>query len=442
MGRERRGEAWLGGAWGEYRALLGKPGTAAVDRGTATTTLDSAERVIEATYEFPYLAHAPMEPLDCVAQLRDGRLDLRAGSQIQTIDQGVAAAMAGLTPDKVSVHTELGGGSFGRRATPDGDVAGEAASVAKASGLSVPIKVVWTREDDVRGGRYRPMYAHRLRAALDGDGEITAWEHRIVGQSIVSGTAFEGALILNGLDMSILEGAMHFPYAIPNTLIDYHSPKVGVPVLWWRSVGHTHNAYAIETFLDEVVAEAGRDPVEVRRKLLGTDHPRHLAVLERAAREADWGRPLPAGRARGVVVHSSFASYVAQVVEVSLADDGMPKVERVVCAVDCGVPINPDNIAAQMEGGIGFGLGAVMHDEITLEEGRVVQSNFHDYRSLRIGEMPTVETHVVASSEAPTGVGEISVPPIGPAVANAYAALTGKRLRKLPFANEILGRSA
>lgn len=436
---ERRGSEEL---WNEYRGLLDEPGTAAVDHGDAAATLERAERVIEATYEFPYLAHAPMEPLDCVARLRDGRLDLWAGSQIQTIDQGVAAAMAGLTPDKVAVHTELGGGSFGRRATPDGDVAGEAASIAKASGLSVPIKLLWTREDDIRGGRYRPMYAHRLRAALDDAGEITAWEHRIVGQSIVSGTAFEGALVVDGIDMSIVEGAIHFPYAIPNTRIDYHAPEVGVPVLWWRSVGHTHNAYAIETFLDEVLAAAGRDPLTARRELLGDEHPRHLAVLERAASEAGWGDPVPAGRARGIVVHSSFASFVAQVVEISLAGDGMPKVERIVCAVDCGVPINPDNIAAQMEGGAGFGLGAVLHNEITLDEGRVVQSNFHDYRPLRIGEMPTIETHVIQSTEAPTGVGEIAVPTIGPAVANAYAALTGKRLRKLPFAKEILGRTA
>lgn len=417
----------------EFRALLDAEGKVAKDEGNVADAFAKAHKVVEADYTFPYLAHAPMEPLDAVAQLKDGRLQVWAGAQLPTVDQAVAAAMAGLTPDKVEVHTQLGGGSFGRRATTDADAIGEASSIAKASGLDVPIKLIWTREDDIRGGRYRPLCVHRLRGALDADGNITAWQHRVVGQSIVSGTPFEGALVVDGVDLSILEGAVGFPYAVPNAYIDFHDPQVGVPVLWWRSVGHTHNAYAVETFIDELATAAGKDVVAVRRQLLA-EHPRHLGVLERAVKEAGWGDPLPKGRARGVAVHESFGSFVAQVVEVSLDTAGMPKVERVVCAVDCGVAINPDNIAAQMEGGLGYGLGAVLHNEITLDEGHVVQSNFHDYRSLRIAEMPRVETHIVASGEAPTGVGEVAVPPIGPAVANAFAVLTGQRVRDLPFA--------
>lgn len=418
----------------EFRGLLDKDGTQARNEGDVAAAFDAAHKVVEAEYTFPYLAHAPMEPLDAVAQLKGGTLQIWAGAQLQTVEQMVAAATVELPPDKVQVHTELGGGSFGRRATPDADVVGEAASIARASGLDVPIKVVWTREDDIRGGRYRPLAVHRLRGALDADGNVTAWQHRIVSQSIVSGTPFEGALIVNGVDLSIVEGAATFPYGVENVHLDYHSPDVGVPVLWWRSVGHTHNAYAVETFLDELAVAGGQDAADLRKKLL-TKHPRHLGVLERVVKESDWGKPLPKGRARGLAVHESFFSFVAQVVEITLDDNGMPKVERVVCAVDCGVAINPDNIAAQMEGGLGYGLGAILHNEITLEKGHVVQSNFHDYRSLRIGEMPKVETHIVASAEAPTGVGEVAVPPIGPAVANAFAALTGKRVRDLPFAN-------
>lgn len=355
-----------------------------------------------------------------------------AGCQLQTVDQAVIAGNLGLTPDKVNIHTLLGGGSFGRRATASGDVAGEAASIVRAIGGRLPVKLVWTREDGIRGGSYRPLYVHRLRAGLDGAGNPVAWQHRIVGQSIMTGTALAAMMVQDGVDASSVEGARGLPYAIPNLEIDLHSPPVGVSVLWWRSVGHTHNGFSTETFLDEVARAAGRDPVELRRSLLA-EHPRHLGVLELAAEKAGWGSSLPDGRARGVAVHESFASFVAQVVEVSLGRNGLPVVERVVCAVDCGLPINPDNIRAQMEGGIGFGLGAVLHNEIVLEEGRVVQSNFHDYRPLRIQEMPEIEVHIVPSAEAPTGVGEPGVPPIVPAVANAMLALTGEPVQRLPF---------
>jgi isoquinoline 1-oxidoreductase beta subunit len=439
---ETRGSAEL---LAEYRELLGKPGAVAREEGDPDVTLDNATgddaaKVIEADYEYPYLAHAPMETLDCVIRSEEGGCEVWAGSQLQTVDQGVVAKILGLPPEKVNLHTLLGGGSFGRRATPVGDVAGETAQIVKAIGGKRPVKLVWTREDDIRGGRYRPMYVHRLRAAIDAEGKLVAWTHRIVGQSILGGSPFAEALIHGGIDETSVEGAKDLPYAVPNLRVELHTTDVGVPVLWWRSVGHTHNGFSVETFLDEVAHTAGRDPVELRRALL-KEQPRHLGVLELAAEKAGWGGPLPAGRARGVAVHKSFNSYVAQVVEVSRGERGMPKVDRVVCAVDCGVAINPDNIRAQMEGGIGFGLGAILHNRVVLEDGRVRESNFHDYRPLRIQEMPEVEVHIVKSREAPTGVGEPGVPPIGPAVANAWFALTGHRVRRPPFDQDLAERS-
>jgi isoquinoline 1-oxidoreductase beta subunit len=293
------------------------------------------------------------------------------------------------------------------------------------------VKVVWSREDDIRGGRYRPLYVHRLRGGLDASSRIVAWEHRIVGQSFMKGTPFEG-MIQNGIDGTAVEGGSTLPYAIPNLGCELHLVDVGVTGLWWRSVGHSHTAFSTETFLDELADAAGRDPFELRRELL-VKHPRLRAVLELAAGRAGWGSPLPPGRARGIALQESFGSYVAQVAEVRAGVDGLPRVERVVCAVDCGVAVNPDVVRAQMEGGIGFGLGAALWSEITLEKGRVVQSNFDDYRTLRIDEMPKVEVHIVPSAEPPTGVGEPGVPPIGPAVANAFSRLTGRRVRTLPF---------
>lgn len=426
---EKRGSDQL---LAEYRALLEKPGATARQDGDPDSALEGAAKLLSADYEFPYLAHAPMEPLDCVIQMGDGACEVWAGSQLQTVDQGRVAGVLGLPPEKVQLHTLLAGGSFGRRATPVADVAGEAAEVVKAIGGRRPVKLIWTREDDLRGGRYRPLFVHRLQAGLDDSGRIVAWTHRLVGQSILEGTPFEAALIQNGIDNTSVEGASTLPYAIPNLRVDLHTTEVGVPVLWWRSVGHTHTAYSTETFLDQLAHAAGKDPVELRRELLA-EHPRHLGVLELAAEKAGWGKPLPKGRARGVAVHESFSSFVAEVVEISLDDDGLPKLERVVCAVDCGIAINPDVIRAQMEGGIGYGWAAALHSEIVLEEGRVRESNFHNYTPLRLPEMPEVEVHVVPSSEAPTGVGEPGVPPIAPAVANAYFALTGRWVYRLPF---------
>ena len=429
-GAETRGSADL---MGQYKELA-RSGKVAVARneGDVAGALSSAAQVLEAEFEFPYLAHAAMEPLDAVARFENGTLEIWAGHQMPDLYQQVGAQIMGIDPADVKLHVMTPGGFFGRRAVPDADVIVEVVSVLKATGAKAPVKVLWTREDDMKGGRYRPMYYHTIKAGLDAEGNPVAWQHRIVGQSILAGTPFESMVGKNSVDPTSVEGAANLPYAVPNLLIDLVTTDAKVPVLWWRSVGSTHTAYSTEVFIDELADAAGRDPVEFRRTLL-RDHPRHLGVLNLVAEKAGWGKPLPEGKFRGVAVHESFNTYVAQVAEISLRADGSIKVERVVCAVDCGIPVNPDIIKAQMEGGIGFGLGAILKGEITLDGGRVEQANFDTYRMLTIEEMPRVEVHIVPSTELPTGVGEPGVPPIGPAVANAVHAATGKWIRVLPF---------
>ena len=418
----------------EYRTLAEQPGKPARKEGDAAAALKGAAKLITATYEFPYLAHAPMEPLDAVVKLDADSCEIWCGDQFQTVDQGNAAATAGLKPEQVKIHTLLAGGSFGRRANMGSDYIVEAVSVAKALGANgIPVKLQWTREDDIRGGLYRPLYLHRLEAALDNNGQLVGWQHRIVGQSIIAGTAFAAVMIKDGIDGTSVEGAANLPYAVPNMSVELSTTETGVPVLWWRVVGSSHTAYATEAFIDEIAHAAGKDPFAFRQAML-EHHPRHKAVLELAAKAAGWGSPLPKGKGRGIAVAEAFGTYVAQVAEVTVAPNGKVKVDRVVCAVDCGTPINPDVITAQMEGGIGFGLGAALYGAITLKDGQVEQTNFDAYQVLRIDEMPKVEVHIVPSPEAPTGVGEPGVAPVGPAVANAVFAATGKRLRVLPFA--------
>jgi isoquinoline 1-oxidoreductase beta subunit len=417
----------------EYTDLAGKQGSIARNDGDTDAALGAAAKVIEATYAFPYLAHAPMEPNNCVIyRTADGGVEMAFGCQMPTVDQQVAAGVLGLKPEQVTIKTLLAGGSFGRRATPAGDMAAEAAEVLKAAKHQGPIKVLWTREDDIKGGRYRPIFVHKLRGGVDKDGNISAWDQVIVGQSFMKGSPFEAGMIKDGIDVTMVEGASTLPYQVPNLRVSAHMAEVGVPTLWWRSVGSTHTAFSTETFLDQLAEVAGVDPLEIRRKLL-QKHPRHLGVLELAAEKAGWGTPLPEGRARGLAVHESFKSFVAHVVEVSVGADGLPKVERVVVAADCGIAINPDVIKAQLEGGLGYGLSAAMFNSVDLEDGRVVQSNFHDYRVLRIDEMPVVEVHIVPSKENPTGIGEPGTPPIAPAIANAWAKLTGQHVFTLPF---------
>jgi isoquinoline 1-oxidoreductase beta subunit len=426
---ERRSSAEL---MEDYRRLAEQPARSARKQGDAAGALRGAARTVSASYEFPYLAHAPMEPLDAVVKLTADSCEIWAGDQFQTIDQANAAKTCGLKPEQVIIHTLYAGGSFGRRANAWSDFIVEAVSIAKAHGADgTPIKLQWTREDDIGGGLYRPMFFHKLEAGLNAQGELTGWRHVIVGQSIMAGTPF-AAMIKDGIDPTSVEGAANLAYKIPNISVDLSTTEVGVPVLWWRVVGSSHTTFAVETFIDEIAHEAGQDPFELRRKLLA-EEPRMKRVLELAAQKAGWNdAPLPKGKGRGIAVAEAFKTFVAQVAEVSVDANGRVKVDRVVCAVDCGTPINPDVIAAQMEGGIGFGLSAALYGAITLKDGHVEQSNFNNYRVLRMNEMPKVEVHIVPSGEAPTGVGEPGVAPIGPAVANAIFAATGKRVHSFP----------
>ena len=421
----------------EYRRLAATPGLSARKEGDAAAALGSAAKTFEAVYEFPYLAHATMEPMNCVVRLSADACEIWNGEQFQSIDQPAVAAALGMKPEQVKLNMLYAGGSFGRRANPQADYVLEAVQVAKAIAGRAPVKLVWTREDDMRAGYYRPMYCHALRAGLDAQGRLVAWQHRIVGQSILAGTAFEGMMVKDGIDATSVEGAANLPYLIPNLGVELHSPKMGVPVQWWRSVGSTHTAFSTETFLDEIAAAAGKDPFQLRRALLSKS-PRHKAVLEMAATEADWTLPLVSARVgdrrgRGIAVHESFNTVVAQVAEVTVRRDGSWRVDRVMCAVDCGVAVNPDVIRAQMESGIAYGLSAAMYGAITLKDGAVEQSNFHDYVPLRLPEMPRIGVYIARSNEKPTGVGEPATPVIAPAVANALAAATGKRIRSLPI---------
>jgi isoquinoline 1-oxidoreductase beta subunit len=418
----------------QYKALAQTPGLPARADGNAEA-IKSAARTIDAEYEFPYLAHAPMEPLNVVIDLKADSLKLWCGSQFQTVDQVLAAQAAGLKPEQVELTTMFAGGGFGRRANPASDYIVEAVNVAKAmkaAGIDTPVKVIWSREDDIKGGYYRPMHVHRAQVGLDAKGRPVAWNHTIVGQSILKGTAFEKFLVKDGIDSVTTEGVVDTPYSLPNLRVSVHHPEVNVPVLWWRSVGHTHTAYVMETLIDEMAAAAKQDPIVYRLSLLDAKHARHRAVLNLVREKSGWAKPPAKGRARGVAVHESFGSVCAHVVEASIAENAV-RVHKVTSAVDCGTAVNPLSIEAQVQSGLVFGLTAALYGKITLKNGVVEQSNFADYPVMRINEMPEMSVHIVPSRAAPTGMGEPGTPPIAPAVANAIAALTGKRLRKLPF---------
>ncbi|CAI8959185.1 molybdopterin cofactor-binding domain-containing protein [Pseudomonas sp. IT-P4] len=414
-----------------FRKLATTSGTNAGQAGDTQAALAKATRKIDVEYSVPYLAHAPMEPLNCTVSITQDKCEIWTGTQFQTLDQIVAGKITGLKPEQVVIHTEFLGGGFGRRANPTSDFVSEAVYVAKAAGA--PVKTVWAREDDIRGGYYRSAFLHHALIGVGADGLPLAWKHVMVGQSIMAGTSLEATMVKDGIDKTSVEGVADSPYfeGLANHQIELHSPQTGISVLWLRSVGHTHTAFVMESLIDELATAAGKDPVEYRRTLL-KDHPRHLGVLNLAVEKASWTAPLPDGHALGVAVHESFGSYVAQVAEVS-QDNLAIRVHRVVCAVDCGIAVNPQSIAAQMESCITFGLSFALHSKLTLKDGQVVQSNYHDYQVLRLNEMPVVEVHIVPSSDKPGGIGEAGVPPMAPAVANAVFALTGQRLRELPL---------
>jgi isoquinoline 1-oxidoreductase beta subunit len=415
----------------QFRAKAGEPGTPFGQSPDTEGALSGAAKTVEAVYEFPFLAHAPMEPMNCVVWMHDGMLETWSGHQIQTLDLAAAAKTAGLPPEKVKLNSLISGGSFGRRANGWSDYTVEAVNVGKAIQWRAPLRLQFSREDDMRAGLYRPMYVHALKVGLDAQGALTGWKHTTVGQSIVAGTPF-AMLIKDGVDSTTVEGVWPSPYSIPAFSGQLHSPELPVRPLWWRSVGNTHTAFVMETMMDELAAAAGKDPVEFRLALLGQS-PRMAGVLKLAAEKGGWGGAVPQGHALGVAVHFSFETYVAQVVEVSVGENGIPKVHRAVVAVDCGVPINPDVIRAQMEGCVGFALSAALYGEIDIENGMPKQGNYNTYRVIRMPEMPVVEVHIVPSAEPPTGVGEPGVPPLAPAMANALFRLTGERTRRLPF---------
>ena len=398
--------------------------------------MDKAARTVEQTFYFPLLAHAPMEPLNCTIEANeDGGVTLHDGAQMPTGPHMALAQILGLPMEKVRINTMLAGGSFGRRATPSADYQVEAALAFLVTDRTRPVKLVWSREDDLRGGYYRPAFGHKVKVGLSADGEIVAWDHRIAGQSIMKGTPFEAFAVHDGIDHSSVEGVSDTPYRIPGLHVGLTDTKKATSTLWWRSVGHTHTAHAMEVMMDMAAHAAGRDPVEFRLAHLtdGPDQARKAAVLKLAAEKGNWGNA-PAGRSQGIAVHKSFGTFCAEVVEISgNAQDGV-RIEKVTCAVDCGIAVNPDIIKAQMEGGIGYGLGHAMRDEITLTDGVVDQSNFPDYEPLRIGDIGAIETHIVPSAAPPSGVGEPGTPPSVPALANAIAK-AGTHVAVLPMVN-------
>jgi len=420
----------------EYGRLAEASGTQAVRRGDAAAALAKATHVLEAEFTFPYLAHAPMEPINGIMELRPGGAEIWSGCQVQSADAHFAAKVLGLAPEQVKINTLLGGGSFGRRGNPHGDWIAELAEIAKAIDGRAPVHVVWTREDDIKGGYYRPLTLHRVKVGLDASGQLSGWQHKVVCQSIFVGTPLEEEMAKDGFDRGSVGGLADTPYDIPDLSVESYNAWSPLPVLWWRSVAHNHTAHVIETMLDELARRARKDPVAFRQSLLA-NHPRDLTVLSLAAQKAGWGRPMARGRGRGMACHRSFNTRVAMVAEVTVTRPGY-RVDRIICAVDCGVAVNPGIVEAQIEGAVGFALSSVLRNAITLDKGVVEQANFDDYDPTRFSEMPKVEVHIVKSLAAPSGIGEPGVPPLAPAIGNAIAAATGKRLYSLPFDSSLL----
>jgi isoquinoline 1-oxidoreductase beta subunit len=413
----------------EFRERSKSPGISVRNDGDVQAALSTASKRTEAVYEVPYLSHLMMEPLNCAVDLRRDSCEIWTGSQFQTVDRANAAKVAGLPAEKVQLHTTFLGGGFGRRANPQSDFVVEAVEVAKAAGR--PVKVIWTREDDMQGGWYRPAFLHAIEGGLDADGKVVGWRSRLVGQSIMSGTPFEGMMKGKGYDPASVEGVDDLPYDIANLAVESHQADIHVPVQWLRSVGHSHTGFATECFVDELAGLAKQDPYQFRRKLL-LHQSRHLGVLDLAAAKSGWGKALPKGVGRGIAVHFAFGSYSAHVAELSVIE-GRIRVHRMICAIDCGQYVNPGIIAAQTEGGAIFGASAALFQELTFENGRLQQTNFNTFPVMRINECPEIETYIVESNEKSGGIGEPGVPCAAPAIANAVFAVTGKRIRRLPI---------
>lgn len=414
----------------DYRKIANTKGNPAQEAGNVEEGFAKASNIVEAEYIFPYLAHACMEPMNCTVKLTSENCEIWAGIQSPMLEQAAAAKILGFTPEQVTVNTTFMGGAFGRRTSFTSDFVVEAVHIAKASGKN--IKLVFTRENDMKAGYYRPAFLHKVKVGLNEKGLPIAWKHNIVGQSIhEQGTPYSH-FIKNGIDGTSVEGVRNSPYlvSVPNQSIELHSTKAPVPVLWWRSVGHTHTGFTMEAMIDELAHTAKTDPIAYRKSLLTSK--RHLETLALVEEKSGWSKPLPTGRFRGVAIHESFGTFVAYVVEISI-QKGQLRVHKVTCAVDCGFAVNPDGVKAQIEGSIIFGLTAFLYGEISLEKGQVQQSNFHDYQILRMNEAPKIAIHLVGNNEKMGGAGEPGVPPIGPALANAIFAATGKRVRKMPI---------
>ena len=412
---------------GQLDAASKNPGVVGRKEGDVEKAMAGASKKVEAIYQAPFLAHATMEPMNCTVHVRNDSCDVWVGTQVAARAQRTAAEVTGLPLEKVQVHNHLLGGGFGRRL----DIDGVTRAVQIAKQVSAPVKVIWTREEDIQHDLYRPYYYDRLAAGLDEQGMPVAWTHRVTGSSILA--RWLPAAFKDGFDRDAVEGAAKPPYTLPNIQVEYvrQEPPPGITTAFWRGVGPTHNIFMVESFIDELAAAANKDPVDYRRALLDSS-PRARAVLELAAEKSGWLQKLPPGSGRGVSVQFAFGSYLSQVAEVAVAKDGGVRVQRVVCAVDCGMVVNPDTVRAQIEGGIIFGITAALYGQITLKNGRVEQSNFDNYRMLRINEAPVVEVHIVKSTEAPGGIGEPGTVAVFPAVTNAIFAATGKRIRKLP----------
>ena len=414
----------------DYMRMTAKPGATFEKKGFSADAKNSAAKVIEADYVFPYLAHACMEPLDCTMELKNGECTIRSGTQMPSVERDRVAEILGLAADKVHVENLFAGGGFGRRANFVPELEAMTAHIVKATDGRYPIRLQLSREDDTMAGYFRPLFVHRLRGALDGKGNITAWENSLVGQSFVKGT-FLDAMVQNGIDPIAIEGSAFLPYEVPNVYVDYHMAQTGIPTLSWRSVGNTHTGYSKETFIDELLEAGGKDPITGRLALMHDE--RAKKVVSEAAERANWGKQLPSGRAQGFAYVESFNTRVAEVAEVSLDAGGQPRVHKVTVAVDCGIAINPNIIRAQVESAIAMGLTAALFGEVKIEKGIIQTKNFDTYRILRMNQMPAIDVHIVKSEESPTGIGEPGLPPIAPAVANALYKLTGKRIYRLPF---------